>query len=107
MTDRTAGHRSPILRGVRITRQRIVEALRWFDSQYPDTNDYRSWLENRVYKYALRYEGRLYPPKLIVRVARGRDQPFVAAEALRVLRQLEFEVIDKPAVWMGQGKERT
>ena len=95
----TPGSSSPILRGEPITRQKTLDALRWFDSQYPDTNDYRSWLENRVYKYALQYEGKLYPPKFIVRLARACEQlDFEAGEAFRVLRQLGFEVIDKPTL---------
>ena len=98
-TARSFGVRPPILRGEPVIRQRIIRALKRFDSEYPDTNDYRSWLENRVYKYALQYEGKLYPPKPIVRLARGCDRlDFEVGEAFRVLRRLGFEVIDKPTL---------
>ena len=85
-------------RGRRVTRQNVIDALRHFDSQYPNTNDYKSWLDDRRYKYAVRYAHKLYPCKHILSLASGFDVAcFVGgAQTNRVFRRLGFEVIDKP-----------
>ena len=95
------GHRDrpPIFRGEPITRQKIVGAIEWFDSRYLNTNDYKSWLGNGRYKYALKYKGKLYPPKFILSLAGDCAlSDFGAGQAKGVFRRLGFEVIPKPTL---------
>ena len=86
--------------GEPLTRRDIIEALEWFASQYPDTNDYDSWLCKGTYRYAVRHNKKLYPPKLILSTARGcaRSEFRGGGRTNRVFRALGFEVIDKPRV---------
>jgi len=53
--------------GREITRQQVIDAFNHFDSQYPDTNSYDSWINKRTYKYAIRYNSKLYPCKFILK----------------------------------------
>jgi len=94
---------------LQITDEQVRNAIALYDSEYPD-NDYprtsesphiKTWLENNNYDYALRYEGRCYPPKKILWLAigpgsRGKYR-FKGGKrtANRVLRELRFEVIPK------------
>ena len=60
-----------VFKGRVVTRPDILGAIRAFDAKYPDTNDYKRWLEKAHYKYALLYEGKKYPPKHILSEATG------------------------------------
>ena len=62
-----------ILLGTPITRDDVLVALRQFDAEYHDPNDYDRWLDKRNYQYALRHRGRLYPCKHILAEASGFD----------------------------------
>lgn len=90
--------RSAKLRGKEVTRQQVIDALSQFDSQYPHTNNYDSWLEKGNYKYAVRYCGKLYPCKYLLSLA--SDVPMGSFnggdQTNRVFRTLGFEVINKP-----------
>ena len=72
--------------------------MRDFDSQYPDTNEYDSWLDKGNYKYAVEYNAKLYPCKHILSRATGIDTSEFRGgrRTNRVFRQLDFHVIDKP-----------
>jgi hypothetical protein len=87
-----------IFRGETVTRQQVLNALRHFDRDYPDTNMYDRWLEKDSYKYAVRYGGKLYPCKYILSLARGiENTDFPGGEHTNSrFRKLGFEVIDKP-----------
>ena len=84
--------------GQEITRQQVIDALNQFDSQYPNTNDYDSWLDKGMYRYAVRYGGNLYPCKFVLSLASGFDvSDFGGGEQTnRVFGRLGFEVISKP-----------
>ena len=86
------------IRGFAITHDVVLAALREFDAQYPDPNDYDHWLQKKNYKYAIKYEGRVYPPKYILELITGLPaRGFNGGEETnRVFKQLGFEVIDKP-----------
>ena len=86
------------LLGKPITRDDVLAALRQFDAEYPDTNDYDGWLDKATYKYALRHAGRLYPCKYILSLASGWDlDRFSGGEQTNSkFRGLGFDVIDKP-----------
>lgn len=90
--------RRPVFCGKVMTRQMILDAIQAFDAEYPNTNDYREWLEKGNYKYALVHEGRKYPPKHILSMATGTPwQEFGGGvqQANRVLSKLEFKIVVK------------
>jgi hypothetical protein len=80
-----------------VTRQGILDALHEFSRHYPDTNNYARWLDNPAYKYAVEYDGRLYPPKHILSTVTGVPTAHFngGEQTNRVFRQLGFVVIDK------------
>ncbi len=84
--------------GVTVTRDQVLKALRDFDAAYPADNDYDNWREKKIYKYAIEYGDRLYPPKHILSVLTGISTPDLSGgeQTNRVFRQLGFKVIDKP-----------
>ncbi|MBZ0307687.1 MAG: hypothetical protein K8I82_16590 [Anaerolineae bacterium] len=79
------------------TRSDILRALAEFDKKYPDTNQYENWLDNAAYQYAIRYQGKLYPPKHIFREAVGNriDELKMSEQLRQVFKDLGFEIIDK------------
>lgn len=80
-----------------VTRQQIIAALNEFARQYPDTNAYDDWLNKGSYKFAVRFDGRLYPPKQILSMATGiSTSDFSGGEQTnRIFRELGFDVGDK------------
>jgi hypothetical protein len=87
-----------VFKGITVTAQDILAAMRDFDSQYPDTNEYNFWLDKGNYKYAVERNARLYPCKHILSRATGIDTSEFngGKQTNRVFRQLGFHVIDKP-----------
>ena len=79
---------------VLIKREAVIRAMDDFDDLYPTTNDYENWLNKDTYKYAIRYRGRLYPPKhLLSEISGFPTTEFSGGEQTnRVFRQLGFEV---------------
>jgi 5-methylcytosine-specific restriction enzyme A len=53
-------------RGKTVTSQDLLRVIAEFRAQYPDPSNYRNWLQNETYKYALDYQGQLYPPKILL-----------------------------------------
>ena len=82
----------------KITHQQVVQVLQEFDAAYPTSNAFDSWLERSNYRYALSYEGNLYPPKHILSEVTGLSiHDFSGGEETnRVFRQLGMVIIDKP-----------
>jgi len=95
----------------RITAQQVRRAIKEYDRQYP-ANDYprtgegshsKTWFENKTFVFALRYRGKCYPPKPILRLAigsaLGEGYRFFGGSrpgrANWVLAELGFEVILK------------
>lgn len=85
-------------KGRPITAQRVLNVMSDFDKQYPNTNDYDSWLNNSSYKYAVDHGGRLYPCKHILSRATGLSTALFngGEQTNSVFRRLGFRVIDKP-----------
>ena len=75
-----------------------MDAIKQFDSRYPNTNDYDSWMQKGTYKYAISYQGKLYPPKFILSQASGFDVGdfWGGKQSNNVLRRLRFHIIPKP-----------
>ena len=84
--------------GREITRHQVTSALNHFDSQYPDTNTYDSWLNKRTYKYAIRYSIKFYPCKFILSLASHRPMSDFSGgqQTNSLFQKLKFKVIDKP-----------
>jgi hypothetical protein len=80
-----------------VTRQNILNVIRDFDERYPNPGDYDDWLKKASYIYAIRYNTRIYPPKIILSTATGiSTKEFSGGEQTnRVLRQLGFVVKNK------------
>jgi 5-methylcytosine-specific restriction enzyme A len=86
--------------GREFDRADVLRALAVFDREWSDTHLYDDWLAKRSYRYALSFNGRLYPPKRILSLATGVDiRQFSGgvAQTNRILCSLGFEVIRKPA----------
>lgn len=96
---------------VTITDAAVRAAISQYDIQYPE-NDFpradrkrhvKTWFENDAYAYAIRYEGKCYPPKPILRLAIGSGPQegygFYGGgnrgNANWVLEELGFEVVSK------------
>jgi len=96
---------------LRITDQQVHHAIKQYNRKYP-ANDYprtdatphiKTWLENNNFDFALRYKGKCYPPKQILRLAiepaPGEGYRFFGGagpgKANWVLAELGFEVIPK------------
>ncbi|WP_158756725.1 MrcB family domain-containing protein [Paraburkholderia acidiphila] len=76
-------------------RSKILEAMNEFDSTLLPTDEWRDWQNNRSQLWALKYEGRLYPPKKIISLATGLPVGKFSGgpEAIDYLEKHELEVI--------------
>jgi hypothetical protein len=82
--------------GAPVYKNEVVRAIRDFDQMYEDANDYENWLTNHIYKWALIYEDRQYPPKYVLSLATGLPtSSFTSREARDALTQLGFELRQK------------
>jgi 5-methylcytosine-specific restriction protein A len=54
-----------------LTDSAFKNALRKFDAELRDTNEWTGWQENRAHLYPIRHDGRLYPVKQIASMASG------------------------------------
>lgn len=87
------------LAGIELDRADVLRAMSAFDREWPQAHLYDDWLSKRNYRYALSYDGRLYPPKRILSLATGvsvREFSGGLAQTNRILRSLGFDVIRKP-----------
>ncbi len=84
-------------KGRLITREVVLRALRQFEQDYPDTNGYDQWLDKATYRYAVQFNGRLYPCKYVLSEASGvSTKEFTGGEQTnRVFRALGFDVVNK------------
>ncbi|MGN6110786.1 MAG: ATP-binding protein [Kofleriaceae bacterium] len=55
-----------------VPRDLLVDAIRHFDSEQRQRPEWAAWESNGAYKFALEFEGNLYPPKEIVALATRR-----------------------------------
>ena len=84
-------------RGITITEQQIQKALAEFRAQYPDPAAFDNWLQKGTYKFAIRLDDRLYPPKHILSVVTGIPTTDLhgGKQTNRVFRELGFDVENK------------
>src|SRR5688572_12786981 len=78
-----------------IERERLIEAFEEFDRTLRDKSDWVGWENNRAQKWAIDYEGKIYPPKKIISIATG--QPVTGfsggTESNEYLKQRGFIVV--------------
>jgi hypothetical protein len=77
-------------------RTAVLHAIAEYDSEFPNTNDYRNWLENKTFHYQLVHDERLYPPKRIAEIATRKGIHGLTAVAK--LREAGFTVDLKPDI---------
>lgn len=84
-------------RGYDITEQDVLQAMGRFRKEYPDSNDYQGWLNNRRYTYSVKHEGHLYPPKYLISLITGmKTTEFKGVDEIRsVFYQLGFTTESK------------
>jgi hypothetical protein len=84
-------------RNRQILRDEVLKELAIFDEKYPDTNNYENWLNDGAYKFALKYAGRLYPPKYILSQVTGLPVSGFSGgeETNSIFEELGFAVRDK------------
>ena len=83
-------------RGMTVHRDTVLRAMAAFDAEYPNPNDYQSWLDNRTYLYAVVHADRPYPPKHILSEITGvPTADFTGGDVTnRVFRELGFPILD-------------
>ena len=86
-----------IFKGKRVTRDKIKAVIHEFDEQFRNSNSYDAWLGKGTYKYAIKYHGKLYPPKFILSRVTGMNiSKFSGGIGTnRVFCQLAFDVAPK------------
>lgn len=84
-------------RGRQILRDDVLKELAKFDEKYSETNNYENWLNDGAYRFALKYGGRLYPPKYILSQITGLPVSEFSGgeETNRIFEELGFTVRDK------------
>ena len=85
------------IKGRNVSRDAVLEAMRVFDAAFPDPNGYDRWLEKGIYKYVVRHNGRVYPPKHILSQAIGMPMADMrqSLRVRQVFRALGFVVVEK------------
>ncbi len=49
----------------------IASALKTFDIKYRNTPEWLGWERKGTQRYAIVYQGKLYPPKMVISLATG------------------------------------
>ena len=77
------------------SRDELINALRRFDSDERERDEWRTWQSNGNYEHALQFENRLYPVKEVISLATGapRDSFSGGPEANSFVENLGFKVI--------------
>jgi hypothetical protein len=79
----------------------VYKAIGKFNKDYRYTKEYENWLDNGRYKWAIKYQEKLYPPKYIMSQAiRVPTNCFYGGEIAvnEPLRRLGFTVIIKQSL---------
>ncbi|WP_198398983.1 MrcB family domain-containing protein [Caballeronia hypogeia] len=78
-----------------VERSKLLEAINEFDATLLPSEEWRDWQNNGAQVWALRHEGRLYPPKKIISLATGLPVNKFSGgpESNAYLNQRDFEVI--------------
>jgi 5-methylcytosine-specific restriction enzyme B len=84
-------------KGIKISSNDVLKALEAFNKQYP-SSEYKNWLYNESYKFALKHDNKFYPPKYILSQITGISlNKFSGGEQTNnVFLELGFDIVDKP-----------
>ena len=76
------------------TREQLIEAIAKFDRDYRSLPEFSSFDSKKSQKYALEFEGRTYPPKMIIHLATGIERRSFngGEESNNYLKKYGFEV---------------
>jgi len=74
----------------------IVEALKTFDRQFRNTPEFAGWENKGTQRYAIAYNGKLYPPKMIISLAAGirRSEFSGGDQSNSYLKKFGFTIVD-------------
>ena len=78
-----------------VSSNKILEALNAFDKKHRNTPQFTGWENYERQKYAISYEGKLYPPKVIISLATGVPRSDFSGgwESNSYLSKLGFKII--------------
>ncbi|GMA98822.1 DUF3578 domain-containing protein [Pelosinus sp. IPA-1] len=78
-----------------VSKEKIIEVLQFFDTTLRNTKEWVNWDEHANHKYAISYEGVLYPVKEIVSRATGtpKNKFYGGYEANSYLERREFSIV--------------
>lgn len=84
-------------KGKEIQKEDVIKEVEKFRQRYKDTNEYKNWIGQGAYKYAIEYEGEIYPPKYILSKVTGIDlSEFSGGKAISdIFEKLGFLVKEK------------
>ena len=77
--------------------KKVIKAMKEFDEKYRNEGRYKNFETNKKNKYAISYQGRLYPVKKIIELSTGRPVSTFSGGAGRpndLIRSLGFDVIN-------------
>ncbi len=79
-----------------VAQGKIAEAIKTFDRNYRNTPAFNSWEHKGTQRYAIVYNGKLYPPKMIISLAAAikRSDFSGGDQSNSYLRKLGFTVVD-------------
>lgn len=80
------------------TRATLERALRKFDRDFRDSEEWDDWLANQAHRYAIKWQGQLYPAKKIVSLATGTPVSYFSGgvQTNRYLESYGFEIAHLP-----------
>lgn len=76
-----------------VSKDKIIEALHNFDKDMRESWEWKAWESRRNHKYALKYDGKLYPVKESIRLATGFSDFSGGKQANEYLTKLGFEIV--------------
>ena len=76
------------------TREQLIQALETFDRDYRTQTEFSNFESKKSQKYVLEYEGRMYPPKMIIHLATGIERRSLNGgdESNNYLKKYGFEI---------------
>jgi len=79
-----------------VSADKIIEALKIFDEEYRNLENWWGWMDSPQQKFALEYEGKYYPPKMIISLATGisRDNFSGGKQSNNYLQNIGFKIVE-------------
>jgi 5-methylcytosine-specific restriction enzyme B len=76
------------------SREEIIKAMKQFDTELRNTDEWKGWERKKNHKYAIQFEEQLYPVKKIIAMAAGisRNEFSGGSESITYLQKREFAI---------------